>query len=598
MPNDDPLSAVRVGRLPSISSASAAPAIDANGPVEHSFRPFPAVWLDRSVFSVLCETAAAHADKVALDDGETCLTYRELRERVEALAAYLAAKVGRGAVVGIALPNGTLYPVAMLAVLAAGCTYVPLDLTFPEQRNAYILKHSAMKAIVVDASTREQVARMSAALPQVEIERVTPGSGPAPVSTPEDVALIIYTSGSTGNPKGVYFTQRSLLHHVMQRTNWSHLSAADRVILLYAPTVSVGQQDVFAPLLAGATLYVVDLRRKGLQEVVRVLQRGRITVMHCVPFVFRRLLALCRDASALAWMRHVFLSSDRIFASDVTLFRERFAESSRFSLAMGSSETFVYGHWYVPRREVLDKPLIPVGYPLPGYDISVVGDDGQPVPRGTVGELVIGGRYISLGYWNDEALSRRAFSPSPHDPAARVYRTGDLGLMREDGLLELLGRKDRQIKVRGHRVEPAEIEATICGHPAVKDAAVIARSSGETVEIVAYVAGDASLTAAGLSQWLTERLSDAMRPREVHVLEALPMLGNFKHDIPRLRAMERERALAAGGEGTKAPAPPAAPAAPAPPAAAKRSKRAEPPGVREAVRAAWTRRAPSRSTPI
>jgi fengycin family lipopeptide synthetase E len=588
LPNDDPLSAVHVGRLPSISSASAAPAIDFNGPVEHSLRPFPAAWLDRSVFSVLCETAAAHADKVALDDGETCLTYRELRERVEALAAYLAAQVGRGAVVGIALPNGTLYPVAMLAVLAAGCTYVPLDLTFPEQRNAYILKHSAMKAIVVDASTREQVARMSAALPQVEIERVTPGSGPAPVSTPEDIALIIYTSGSTGNPKGVYFTQRDLLHHLLQRTNWSHMSANDRVLLLYAPTVSVAQQDIFSPLLAGATLYVVDIRRKGLKEVVEVMRRARITMYHSVPYLFRLLLELCHEDAPFASVRTVFLSSDRIFSSDVELFRRRFPARCCFGLAMGSSETFVYGHWFIPNDEPLEDALVPVGYALPDYQISVVDDAGAPVPRGELGELVIAGRYISLGYWNDAEQSRRAFSTSADDPAIRVYRTGDLGRMRADGLLELIGRIDRQIKIRGHRVEPAEVEATIRTNPVVGDVSVIAFGEGAAVELVAYIAAapGATLSQAALSEWMTAHLSDAMRPRKLRFVPEIPMLGNFKHDIPRLRAMERERALAANVEGTKAPALPAAPAAPA---AAKRSKRAEPPGVREAVRAAWTR---------
>ena len=170
--NDEPVGAGRVGPLPSDSSAGATPAIDFNGPVDHPFRAFPADWLDHSVFSVLCETATIHADKVALDDGDTFLTYRELRERVEALAAHIAATVGRGAVVGVALPNGTSYPVAMLGVLAAGCAYVPLDLTFPEQRNAYILQHSDMKAIVVDASTRGTIARMNAALPQIELERV------------------------------------------------------------------------------------------------------------------------------------------------------------------------------------------------------------------------------------------------------------------------------------------------------------------------------------------------------------------------------------------------------------------------------------------
>lgn len=554
--------------------------VDADGPRDRPFRPFPASWLERPAFEIFAETAAASADKTAIDDGESFLTYRELRDQAVALAWRIAAVVERGTPVGIALPNGATYPVAMLAALAAGCPYVPLDLSFPEARNALIFEHSGMKAVISDATTREAVSRMAPTVPQLDFAEAR-GRGaapPLPPTSPDDVAFVLYTSGSTGQPKGVYFDQRGLLHDAMRRTNCTHLSAEDRLALVFAPTVQAAQQDIFGALLNGATLFVVDVRRKGLQELVRVLQRGRITLLFCVPFIFRRLVDLCSDPKVFESIRHLCFAADRVFASDVELFRRYFPQSSLISIGVGSTEANLFCHWFIPRGRPMAEPLVPVGYVLPGYQVALADDQGNRVPHGEVGEIVIASRYIALGYWNDEEPSRRAFAPAANDPKARGFRTGDLARMRPDGLLELVGRKDRQLKIRGNRVEPAEIEATIRRHPDIRDVAVIARIADDSgTELAAYVVADkaASLSSAALSAWLVEKLPEPMRPKDIILVDEIPMLGNFKHDIAALTALDRE-----GGAGRRLAAEAERPARAASP---------QSPAIRDAVRTAWER---------
>lgn len=565
------------------SSSGDARSLDLDGPVDYPFRPFPRSWLQRPVFEIFAETAAAHPDKTAIDDGETYLTYREVHDQALALAQRILTHVERGAPVGIALPNGATYPVAMLATLAAGCPYVPMDLSFPEARNALILRHAGMKAVIVDGTTREAVERMDPALTQIDFQ-ASAGEDAAsiPSASAEDVAFILYTSGSTGQPKGVYFNQSGLLHDTLRRTNVARVATEDRIALVFAPTVQAAQQEIYSSLLNGATLFVVDLRRKGFQEFVRVLRRGRITLCFSMPFVFRRIVDLCRDPKVFELIRHWQFAADRVFASDVELFRRHFPATSRFSVGVGSTEANLFCHWFIGHDRKLDQPMVPVGFVLPGYDIELVGDDGKPVPRGEVGEFIVSSPYVALGYWNDEVLTRRQFSISAHDPKARVFRTGDLGRMHPDGLLEMIGRKDRQIKVRGNRVEPAEIEGTIRNHPAVSDVAVIPRVDGERVELAAYVAVEQGqkLSDDELSAWLIGQLSDAMRPQFVYIVDQIPMLGNFKHDIPALTELDRKRR-----EAEKTGQPDAVPVA----NSASDTAAASDPSVPNAVRAAWLR---------
>jgi thioesterase domain-containing protein len=334
-----------------------------------------------------------------------------------------------------------------------------------------------------------------------------------------------------------------------------HLTPDDRHMLLISPATSASQNHIWASLLAGARVVVVDIRRHGIQEAFRVMAHRGITTYASAPFVFRRLMELCRDRRSVATVRLVNLMTDRVFASDLTLFREGFPETCLFSTNIGSSEASTYCAWFVPRDAGQDKPLIPGGYTLPDFEVTVVDDTGNPVERGEMGEIVVAGEFIAEGYWRDETLTREAFSTDPRDSKRRVNRTGDLGIMRADGLIEMVGRRDRQLKIRGLRVEPTEVEATLRGHPAVRDAAVIPRHVGDGIEIVAYASPKPetpSLQPADLSAWVGVHLPQAMRPRHLYIIDALPLLGNFKPDIRALETLDRERVARESTEAASA----------------------------------------------
>jgi amino acid adenylation domain-containing protein len=532
--------------------------IDAEGPIDRPFQPCPPTWLDRPLFEIFAEIAMERPDKRAIVDEESYLTYREVLEQATRLARRIATLIGPGEPIAIALPNGASYPVAMLAALAAGRPYLPLDLSFPKGRTEFILKHSGVRAAIVDQRTRETMRALMPDLPQLDVTTLaaTPLEGePSTQLRPsaDDVGFMLYTSGSTGDPKGVYFDQRGVVHDAIRRIHCTHLSDEDRLALIFAPTVSASQQDIFGSLLAGATLFIVNLSQQGLQALIRVMRRERITLLFCVGFLFRRLLRLCDDPRVFDSVRHVCIGGDRIFAADIELFRQRFPASSHISVGLGSSEANQFVHWFVPRTRAMTEPLVPVGYEIPSYALSLVGEDGAPVAPGEVGEMVVTGRYIALGYWNDPDLTEKSFGSAPGGQR-RVFATGDLGRRRPDGSLDLIGRKDRQIKIRGNRVEPAEIEAVIRSHPDIVDAAIVTRMEGEAIEIAAYVVVEPTkrdgLEAEALSAWLIPRLTDAMRPRKIYVLDEIPILGNFKHDFTALAALDQHHAQAEAGKVT------------------------------------------------
>jgi amino acid adenylation domain-containing protein len=517
--------------------------LDYNGPVDVPFREVPRAWLDRSIFDVFSETAARFADKTAISDGDTRFTFAEVRERALALAARIVRIVEPGAPVGVALPVGAKCPIAELALTATGCPFVPLDPAAPEVRTAHIVRHSGMRAIIVDHEARGTMLRIAGELPLVDFDEMARGAAPALKSSADDAAYIIYTSGSEGVPKGVYHSHRTHLHYVLQQTNSEHISHEDQLLMLVGPLTIIAQKQIFTALLTGATLHVLDLHKKG-HEVADTIKRQRITLLEMMPSVFRRFVGAVQDRAVFDTVRAVLFGADRILSSDIELFRERFPARAVVNAGMGSTETKRFCQWHVPRDWPVEGPFAPVGYVTPDHEVTLRDDDDAPVPTGEVGEIVIKSRYIALGYWKNEEATRAKFSPAPDDPAARIFRTGDLGRFRPDGLMELIGRKDRQIKVRAQRVEPAEIEMVIRNHPAVRDAAVIARRTGDSHAVIAYIVADpgAALTSKALAEFLATRLTDAMRPREIHFLSSIPMLGNFKQDILALEEIDRRNA--------------------------------------------------------
>jgi fengycin family lipopeptide synthetase E len=495
--------------------------LDHDGP-DRSLRPFPAGDIEKPAAALFLEAATRDPHRLAIDDGALPLTYDALQRLAGAIAAELRASSERGPV-AIALPMGARFPAAMLAALACGRPYLPLDTGFPLERNAQIVAHAQPGLVVTDRATAAAARAIAPSLPLVLVDDLPPAGRPFEVTaTADDPAYILYTSGSTGRPKGVVQNQRGLLHDVMQYVNSVHLDTGDRLTQLYSPSVNGAIRDVYGALLTGGTLYPVDLRREGLRRLRSLLLDGKITILHAMPPVFRAVHEALGQEPCPPAVRLVYLAGDRIFTGDVARFRQATAPGTLLYVGIGSTENAtIYRQWFLGHRTPVEGHLLPVGYPVPDRPSVLLAEDGTPVRPGETGEIVVTSRYMALGYWNEPALTATAFRPSPADPEARVFHTGDLGRERPDGLLEFVGRRDRQLKIRGYRVEPAETEAALRAIPGVADAAVIGRSDGPTgPRLAAFVAAapGTTLDAGSLAARLAASLPAHQRPHTIRLL--------------------------------------------------------------------------------
>ena len=404
------------------------------------------------------------------------------RELAGAIAAALRAAPGP-APVAIALPMGARFPAAMLAALACGRPYLPLDTGFPEERNAQIVAHARPGVVVTDRATAAAARSSAPGCPLVLVDDLAPAGRTLEVTaTADDLAYILYTSGSTGRPKGVVQDQRGLLHDVMQYVNSVHLDAGDRLTQLYSPSVNGAIRDIYGALLTGGTLYPVDLRREGLRRLRGLLLDGTITILHAMPPVFRAVHDALAGEPCPPAVRLVYLAGDRIFTGDVARFRAATAPGTLLYVGIGSTENAtIYRQWFLGHRTPVEGDLLPVGYPVPDRASVLLAEDGTPGPA----------RARSARSWSPAATWRWATGTSPSSPPPRSARPPPIprpvsstpatsAASAPDGLLEFVGRRDRQLKIRGYRVEPAETEAALRAIPGVAEAAVIGRSDGSS----------------------------------------------------------------------------------------------------------------------
>ena len=486
--------------------------------------------------------AHRYGDRLAVSDGATSLTYAELAALAGSIGAQTAkAAAGKPGPVGILLANDARYPAAMLGVLITGRAFIPLDADAPAERNRQIAQHAGAAA-VISAGPGASAATMFGDIAHIDIERLeaTPWPEGAVGPRPEDVAWIIYTSGSTGWPKGVYQNHRNCLHDLRQAANGLSLNSEDRLAVVSSPSLISGARNVLSGLMTGASLHIlspVALQPAGL---VREIRRRGITVLRMVPALFRLVVEVLPDGERIESVRLVYFSGDRIEWSDVEAVRRCFPPQASLVIALGSTEASTnYAEWIVDPALGESGPRVPAGRPLPDRAVRLVDDDGEPVADGEIGEFEVRSRFVALGYWNDPELTAQTFRRDPADHLSRNLRTGDLGRKRSDGLFEHLGRKDRQIKLRGHRIEPEEIESTLRRCAGVKDAAIVSRGAA----LVAYCElkpGISGLLPRHIATMAARTLPRTMTPAAIIILEHLPRLANLKIDRVRLAEIDDE----------------------------------------------------------
>ncbi len=514
-------------------------ALDWNGPAERGFAPFEDADLSRPIADIFGDIAARHPDRIAIDDGAIRVAYREAQAMVLALAAGIAAETAPGDLVGILLPASIEFPIAMLACLAAGRLFVPLDLHYPKAWLADVMADSGMAAVVGRFDDPDAAELVPAGVRRIDLAqaRLTLAATPAPIPAgPDDPAFVLFTSGSTGRPKGIVNSQRALLRRVAQYANAAHIDETDRFLPLSSECTIAGLRERLTALLTGATLHVIDVQRAGARQILSRLQEAAITMVYGVPALLRSLMQL-DAARAPSSLRVVRVGGDAVLWSDVEALRAWLPPECRVELGYSSTEAPIL-QWFVPPDFPQEGSRVPLGYPLAGNALAIVGEDGNPVTAGEAGELVVRSPYVALGRWAEGCCVADDFPADPKDPSCRILRTGDLVRLRADGLIDLIGRKDRQLKIRGQRVEPGELEAALRRHPGVRDAAVYPRRVAAQWWLIAYVVGDAD--AAALKTALRDTLPPALQPQRIHAIDAIPRLASAKLDSKALGALDED----------------------------------------------------------
>jgi amino acid adenylation domain-containing protein len=486
--------------------------------------------------------AAATPERLAVTCAGASLTYRELDEAANRLARRLRRLgVGPEVVVGVALHRSLEMVVALYAVLKAGGAYLPLDLAYPDERIALLAADAGAPVVLTLEEHRGRFAAVPdcvvIALDSEREEIAAEASGALPGEIDgASLAYVIFTSGSTGAPKGVMNTHAGIANRLLWMQEAYTLGAGDRVLQKTPFTFDVSVWEFFWPLLTGARLVVAEPEgHRDPRYLLRTLVAEEITTLHFVPSMLQVFLEEPGVAAAVS-VRQVMASGEALPAP----LAERFFASlsgARLHNLYGPTEAAVdVSAWACAPGE---SP-VPIGRPIANIDLRLLDRSFRPVPVGAPGELCIGGVGLARGYRNRPALTAEKFVPHPEGsgPGERLYRTGDLARWRPDGRIEYLGRLDHQVKIRGQRIEPGEIEAVLAQDPAVRECVVLAREDrpGDH-RLVAYVVPrSAALAVDELRAALRRRLPEPMIPAAFVVLAALPLTANGKLDRRALPA--------------------------------------------------------------
>jgi len=488
---------------------------------------------DLTVHELVERQVRRRPDAVAVRAEDACLTFAELDTGAGQLARHLRRLgVGPERPVGIFLERSADLLVGLLAVLKAGGAYVPLDPAHPPRRLAHVLD-DAMAPVVI--TRRALLPRLPATPARVvlldaDAGQITPVPVPAPPTPtaparlhPDNLVYVMYTSGSTGVPKGVEVTHRSVVNLLLAMAASLGLDEHDLLLSVTTPTFDIATLELFLPLIVGAPVVIAhDSSTADPEELHALLVRSQATVLQATPATWQALVEQCGDRLSVDT---VLCGGDLLNARLATALRR--AGRHAWNL-YGPTETTI---WSTVARLDRDPPPVPIGRPIANTRVYVLDGQLEPVPVGVPGELYIAGAGVARGYRGRPGLTAERFLPDPFSsrPGGRLYRTGDLARWLPDGTLEHLGRGDRQLKIRGFRVEAGEVEAALAAHPAVQGAAVLAQddATGQR-QLVAYLAVREPLADGALRSFVAERLPEYMVPSLFVQLDALPLTPNGK----------------------------------------------------------------------
>lgn len=481
-------------------------------------------------------------ERLAVKSNAGELTYRALDDSVNRLADVIVERYGsKPEPVGILAQHGIPTMVAMLAVLKARKFYVPLDPQYPNDRLEYMLGDTNAAVVVTDsrhlARASQLLGGQMATVNLDDIPAQRPKSRSDLSIAPDDICGIYYTSGTTGRPKGVVYTHRYLLHNLMNYGTMSQISSHDRWTWLHSCSFSTTATDVFCPLLHGASVCHWNVPEEGLARLADWLTDAGATILHWLASPLRSFAGTLDPARKFPNVRLVILGGEKLFARDARTFFDLFSPDCLFINRLGLTESGHFRNYLFDRETPLPEGVVPAGYSVPGKKAVILDSHGIELAAGEIGEIGVRSRYFPPGYWQRPEITREKFLDDEDGSGMRLYLTGDLGRLRADGCLEYHGRKDSQVKIRGHRVEIEEIEKVIRELSGVREAVVTAREgpTGETILAGYFVPVPAApVDVAAVRRHLLGKLPAHMVPLAFVKLDHLPLSASGKPDLAAL----------------------------------------------------------------
>ncbi|MER6580737.1 amino acid adenylation domain-containing protein [Nonomuraea sp. NPDC001023] len=490
--------------------------------------------IGRCLHEIFAERAAKAPDRIAVTCGAEEISYGDLDARADRLACLLqAAGTGPGVLVGLCADRGIDLVAGLLAILKAGGAYVPIDPGYPAGRIAYLLEDSGVRTVV---TTSGVAGRLGGVLPgDVVLADAAPPEGrPAATARDEDLAYVIYTSGSTGAPKGVLVEHRNVVRLLERTEQWFGFGDDDVWTLFHSVSFDFSVWELWGALLYGGRLVIVPAEvARSPESLRRLLVAEGVTVLNQTPSAFRHLVAAdARQEEPSPYrLRRIVFGGERLDVELLAPWIDRYGDEHPQLVNMyGITETTVHVTYRRVRAADLDHPeLSPIGVPIPDLRLDVLDEHGRPA---TTGNLHVSGPGLARGYLDRPELTAERFRVTPD--GGRRYDSGDVVTRLPGGEYAYLGRSDDQIKVRGFRLEPREIELCLLGHPGVAHAVVAHRDYGEgDVRLLAFVVPDGD-PGPDLIDQLTERAADRLpahaRPSTYHIVSEIPMTPQGKAD--------------------------------------------------------------------
>lgn len=498
----------------------------------------------KTVHQLFDEKSRIMKDKTAVYyNGET-LTYNELRYKSDEIASILVDKgVEHGTVVGIMAQPSLEMIIGILAILKAGAVYLPIDPEYPVNRVKYMLEDSQVKTIIIQPELMDNIRRLDYTGNLIifnenlytQNSNVTNTS--SFISNNNDLAYILYTSGSTGKPKGVMIKHKGIASLVIG-TDFIDLNPSERLLMTGSFAFDITTFEIWAALLNGLTLYLIDnkivLDPFALGEYVNM---NKITILHLVPQLFNQIATY--NPEVFKNLEYFLVGGDLVRPKLVNEIHEKYknlkilhmygpTENTTFSSCMKIDKTY--------------RNTLPIGKPVSNSTVYIFNENRQLQPIGIPGEIFVGGAGLALGYLNKSELTKERFVPNPYRKEEILYSTGDQGKWKEDGTIEFLGRKDKQVKIRSSRLEISEIETAISNYKDIRDTIIVVKNnvkdSEEEKKLCAYIVADNKIDILDMKSQLKNDIPKYMIPSDIIQIPSIPVTANGKVDYKELESFK------------------------------------------------------------